>query len=68
MTSKHADIFGVKSGDYCKVRVPGIKSTIFENVLVRVNDDWKLQIHLDTDDANAANVRGEMEVKFMGKM
>jgi putative phosphotransacetylase len=68
MTSKHAGIFGVKNGDFCKIRVPGVKSTIFENVLVRVNDDWKLQIHLDTDDANAANVRGEMEVEFMGKM
>lgn len=68
MTSQDANRFGVKEGEYCKVRVAGVKSTIFENVLVRINDAWKLQIHLDTDDANAANVRGETTVEFIGKM
>jgi len=68
MTSKDAKIFGVEEGDYCRVRIPGVKSTVFENVLVRVNDSWKLQMHLDTDDANAANVRGEVTVEFVGKM
>lgn len=68
MTSRDARTFGVKQGDYCRVRIPGVKSTVFENVLVRVNDSWKLQMHLDTDDANAANVRGEVTVEFVGKM
>jgi putative phosphotransacetylase len=68
MTSKDAKTFGVEEGDYCRVRIPGVKSTVFENVLVRVNDSWKLQMHLDTDDANAANVRGEVTVEFVGKM
>jgi len=68
MTSQHAAQFGVKDGDFCKVRVSGVKSTTFENVLVRVNDAWKLQIHLDTDDANAANIRSETSVEFIGKM
>ncbi|MFZ5517308.1 MAG: phosphate propanoyltransferase [Candidatus Zhuqueibacterota bacterium] len=60
--------FGVRNGDLCKVRIGGQKGTIFENVLVRVNDAWKLQMHLDTDDANAANVRCETKVEFIGKM
>lgn len=60
--------FGVKDGDYCKVRIGGQKGTVFENVLVRINDAWKLQMHLDTDDANAANVRCETKVQFIGKM
>jgi len=60
--------FGVKNGDFCKVRIGGQKGTVFENVLVRINDAWKLQIHLDTDDANAANVRCETKVEFIGKM
>ncbi len=68
MTNQHAQIFGVKSGDICRVKIGGVKSTIFENVLVRTNDDWKLQIHLDTDDANAANVRTDIDVEFIGKM
>ena len=68
MTPEHAAVFGVKNGEYCKVRIGGIKSTIFENVLIRVKEGWKLQIHLDTDDANAANVRCETKVEFLEKM
>jgi propanediol utilization protein len=59
---------GVRDGDLCRVRVGGDKPTIFENVLIRINDGWRLQIHLDTDDANAANVREDTSVEFLGKM
>ncbi len=68
MSLEHAAIFSVKNGNFCKVRIGCIKSTIFENVLIRVKEGWKLHIHLDTDDANAANVRCETKVEFLGKM
>jgi putative phosphotransacetylase len=68
MTNSDAARLGVRDGDSCKVRVGGEKSTIFENVLIRTNDSWLLQIHLDTDDANAANIREETHVEFLGKM
>ena len=48
--------------------VPGDKPTVFENVLIRTNDNWRLQIHLDTDDANAANIRDDISVEFLGVM
>lgn len=68
MTNKDAQQFGIKEGEYCKVRIGGEKGIIFENVLIRINDSWKLQIHLDTDDANAAYVQNETFVEFIGKM
>lgn len=68
MTNAEAAEYGVKNGDLIKVRICGEKPTVFENVLVRTNDSWKKQLHLDTDDANAANVRCEMMVEFYGKM
>ena len=68
MTNNDAARFSVRDGDYCKVHVGGLKSTTFENVLIRTNDNWLLQIHLDTDDANAANIREETFVEFLGKM
>jgi putative phosphotransacetylase len=68
MNHRDAAVFGLKDKDVCKVRIGGVKATVFENVLVRVNDTWKLQMHLDTDDANAANVRCTMSVEFYGKM
>ena len=68
MTNNDARRLGVEDGDYCRVRLAGAKSTIFENVLIRTNDNWLLQIHLDTDDANAANIREEAYAEFLGKM
>lgn len=68
MTGNDARRLGVRDGDLCRVRVGGEKPTVFENVLVRTNDAWRLQIHLDTDDANAANIREDTSVEFLGKM
>ncbi|MEN8247390.1 MAG: phosphate propanoyltransferase [Bacteroidota bacterium] len=68
MSSTDAARFSVEAGDYCRVRISGEKTTVFEDVLVRVNDGWYLQIHLDTDDGNAANVRSDTKVEFLGKM
>lgn len=67
-SNKEASMFGLKNGDYCKVHIGGEKGLVFENVLIRTNDNWKLQMHLDTDDANAANIRGEAQAEFVGKM
>lgn len=67
MSNKEAEKFGVKNGDFCEIRITGEKTTTFGDVLIRTNDNWKLQIHLDTDDANAANVRGETFVEFVRK-
>lgn len=63
-----AERFGVQDGDYIKVHVGGVKPTVFEKILVRTNENWKLQLHLDTDEANAANVRCSTEVEFIEKM
>jgi putative phosphotransacetylase len=68
MSDVDAGRFGIKDGDYCKVRIPGEKGTIFENVLVRTDPSWNLFLHLDTDDANAAHVRCDTQVEFCGKM
>lgn len=68
MSPADAVRFGVVDGDFCKVRIPGEKGLILENVLIRVNENWKLMLHLDTDDANAAHVRCNTHVEFCGKM
>ncbi len=67
-TDEEAAMFGLKNGDFCKIRIGGEKGVVFENVLVRTNKNWELQIHLDTDDANAANIRDETLAELAGKM
>lgn len=47
---------GFKDGDIVTVRIPGEKETIFKNVRVRVVPGSVLDVHIDTDDANAADV------------
>ncbi len=48
--------FGVKDGDYVTVDVQGERRTTFYDVQVRVSDNFRLEMHVDTDDANAAGI------------
>lgn len=50
---------GIKDGDKVKVDINGIRDLIFENVLVRVHPSFRLAMHLDTDEANAAGIDEE---------
>jgi acetate kinase len=49
--------FGVANGDRVDVRVDsGGRELVFGDVLVRVRDDFVLEMHVDTDEGNAAGL------------
>jgi acetate kinase len=52
---------GLKDRDLCMIRVDGERTLIFGDVLVRVNPNYRLAMHIDTDEANAANLRTGMQ-------
>lgn len=54
MTEEDAKNFGVKDKELVSVRVGGERGVTFDNVLVRVRNDFVLGMHIDTDEANAA--------------
>lgn len=56
MTPEDALHFALRDKDVVRVKVPGERSIIFGDVLVRVNPDYRLEMHLDTDEANAAEL------------
>jgi acetate kinase len=57
MTPEDALRFGLKDKSKVLVRVPsGARELIFGDVVVRVNPTFKLAMHLDTDEGNAANI------------
>jgi len=44
----------LKDGDVVSLRKPGPREVIFGNVVVRSGKGHSLEVHLDTDEANAA--------------
>lgn len=56
MSPDDARHFGLKDKDMVMVRVAGERGLIFDDVLVRVSDSYRLEMHVDTDEANAADL------------
>lgn len=54
MSPADAAQFGVKDGDTVTVDADTERHTRFFDVQIRVHKDFRLEMHLDTDDANAA--------------
>jgi len=54
---ENAKKFNVKDGDRVSVRIDGERALVFANVLARVDKSFRLEMHLDTDEANAAGVK-----------
>ncbi len=58
MSPDDAAHFGVKDGDYIDVdAMSGTKRTRWFDVQVRVHKDFRLEMHVDTDDANAVGFK-----------
>ncbi len=56
MSPADAAFYGVKTGDRMCLRVVSSCTTTFEDVLVRAEEKIKLEVHLDTDEGNAADI------------
>jgi Propanediol utilization protein len=51
-----AERWGISDKQLLKVRVGGERGLVFENVIARVSPDFALDMHIDTDEGNAAGV------------
>jgi len=66
MTPDDALRYGVRDKSVVSVRVAGDRELEFGDVLVRVSPSFRLAMHLDTDEANAANVQTGAQGFVMG--
>lgn len=54
---KSAESFSLQDGQNVKVKITSeYRSLIFDDVLVRVNENFSPAMHIDTDEANAAGI------------
>jgi putative phosphotransacetylase len=49
--------FGLKNGQNVKLKIEGPRALIFDNVELRVGENFSLAAHIDTDEANAAGIK-----------
>jgi putative phosphotransacetylase len=59
MLPQEADRMGVQNGETISVRLAGDRATVCEGVLVRATETSALEMHIDTDEANAAGLPAE---------
>jgi acetate kinase len=56
MHPENALAYGIRDRDIVRIRIEGERSLIFGDVLVRVSPSFRLAMHIDTDEANAAEI------------
>ncbi len=62
MTPADAEAFGVKDRDVVEVALDSDgRDLVFGDVLIRVSDKYRLEMHVDTDEANAAELSREAQ-------
>jgi len=57
MHPEDAEFYGVQKGDMMKLKVGGPCAITLEQLLVRVDPSFKLEVHIDTDEGNACNLK-----------
>lgn len=56
--------YGVRQGDVMKLRVGGEAGVTFERVHVRIDPKSKLNVHMDTDEANACGLHLAKQIEL----
>lgn len=65
MNPTEASYFGVAKGDRMKLRIGGPSGLTFNNVHVRIDPTSRLNVHMDTDEANACGLHLTKEIELL---
>lgn len=57
MSPQDAAHYGVKAGEEMRLKIGGACGVSLDKMLVRVDKNFKLEVHIDTDEGNACNLR-----------
>ena len=67
MTPEEAEKLGVRDRDIVMVKAAGERALVFDEVLVRVHPTFTWEMHIDTDEANAACLKNGSLVTIIKK-
>jgi putative phosphotransacetylase len=60
-----ATFYGVQKGDAMRLRIGGPCGLSLDRLLVRVDPSFKLEVHIDTDEGNACNLRADTPCELL---
>lgn len=66
MNTEQARAFGIHDKQIVSVKVSGERSCILQNIICRTGEAHELELHLDTDEANACSVKTGDLVEIVG--
>lgn len=68
LTPDDAEKFGIKDNQKVAIKINNdVRSLVFKDVIARVNDKFATAVHLDTDESNAAGLKGTVEAELIVK-
>jgi len=67
LSASQAKEAGVKDKDWVRVKTTGSRPLIFEDVLIRSGEGHFSEMHVDTDEGNAAGLKNDDMVEIIGK-
>ena len=57
MSPEDASAVGLKDGDFVSVKADNERGAVLDNVKIRVDKSFTLEMHIDTDEANACGIK-----------
>ena len=67
MTKDDAKKHGVDDGQIVSIQIAGERGGIYDNVIIRSNDNSATECHLDMEEANAFGITGDSKLRIIKK-
>lgn len=65
MSTENVKKFGVHDGQIVSVKVNTPRGGIYDNVLIRAGERHSLEMHIDTDEANAMGIKNDSTIELL---
>jgi propanediol utilization protein len=65
MSTQDMAYYGVKDGDYMKLKIDGPCGVTFDRMRVRYHSKVILEVHIDTDEGNACDLESATHMELL---